>query len=81
MNMPKHLIGISDNTKELYEFITDMNPEKITMSAGNELILLVEIGRRVKEYSIPLEKADISYEEALKKKVEDLEKLLYQKEF
>lgn len=51
------------------------------MSAGDELVLMVEIGRKVKEYSIALEKADISCEEALKKKVEDLEKQLYQKEF
>lgn len=60
--MPRHLIEISDNTKELYEFISDMNPEKINMSAGDELILMVEIGRKVKEYGIPLEKADISCE-------------------
>jgi hypothetical protein len=53
----------------------------MVMSAADELVVLVDVGKKVKEYKIPLEKADISSEESLKKKVEDLEKQLERKEF
>jgi archaellum component FlaC len=39
------------------------------------------MGKKSKEFTIALEKVDISNEEALKKKVEDLEKQLERKTF
>lgn len=46
------------------------------MNADDALVILVDVGKKVKEFVIPLEKVDISSEEALKKRVEDLEKEL-----
>ena len=51
------------------------------MSQHNELILIIGMGKKSKEFTIALEKVDISNEEALKKKVEELEKQLERKTF
>lgn len=42
------------------------------INGNNELALEVAVGKRAKIYTISLEKVDISAEEALKKRVEDL---------
>lgn len=51
------------------------------MNSNNELVIFVGIGKKVKEYSIPLEKVDISSEESLKKEVNDLKAQLERKNF
>ena len=42
---------------------------------------MMDVGKKVKQYAIPLDKVEISSEEALKKRVEDLEKELERKQF
>lgn len=59
----------------------DLNEEKLAMSGNDELVIMMDVGKKVKQYVIPLEKVEISSEEALKKRVEDLEKELERKEF
>ncbi len=52
--------------------MVDLSEEKILMNGNDELVILMDVGKKVKQYVIPLEKVDISSEEALKKRVEDL---------
>jgi hypothetical protein len=61
--------------------MVDLNEEKLAMSGNDELVIMMDVGKKVKQYVIPLEKVEISSEEALKKRVEDLEKELERKEF
>lgn len=70
-----------DNATELYEVIRDLQEGCIQMGVRDNLVLLMGVGKKVKEYALPLEKADISAEESLKKKVSELEKQLELKEF
>ena len=42
------------------------------VSQHNELVMIIGMGKKSKEFIIPLEKVDISNEEALNKRVEDL---------
>lgn len=51
------------------------------MGVRDNLVLLMGVGKKVKEYTLPLEKADISAQESLKKKVSELQKQLQLKEF
>lgn len=61
--------------------MVDLNEEKLVMSGNDELVIMMDVGKKAKQYAIPLEKVEISSEEALKKRVEDLEKELERKEF
>jgi hypothetical protein len=51
------------------------------VSPSNELVLVISMGKKTKEFAIALEKADISNEESLAKKVACLEKQLERKTF
>jgi hypothetical protein len=75
-HLPENLKEIVDNVTELYEVIRDLQEGNIQMGARDNLVLLMGVGKKVKEYLLPLEKADISPEESLKKKVSELEKQL-----
>lgn len=67
---PPSVKEIADNILELFDVIKEIPDDKIVVSQKNELILIMSIGRKSKEYVIPLEKAEMSNEEGLKKRVE-----------
>ena len=52
--MPQQLKEIADNPKELFEIICDLPDDKITINEAEELVLLIGIGKKVKEYVINL---------------------------
>lgn len=63
---------IADNILELIEVIKELPDDKIMISQHNELILVIGMGKKSKEFAIGLEKAEISNEESMKKKIDDL---------
>lgn len=73
---PDALREIADNIFELHEIIKETPDDKLQVTHNHELVIAISIGKRSKEYAIPLEKADLSKEDSLSKKVEDLQKQL-----
>ena len=63
---------IADNILELMEVIKELPDDKIMISQHNELVLVIGMGKKSKEFVMGLEKAEISNEESMKKKMDDL---------
>lgn len=75
-SFPVHLEPIVDTIDELIEVIRDLSDDKLMINPKNELVMIIEMGKKTKEFAITLEKADISNEESMKRKIEELEKQL-----
>lgn len=53
-NLPKNIVEIADTAKQLYELIIDLNEEKLIVNANDALVIMMDVGKKVKEYAIPM---------------------------
>ena len=71
----------SRDVMEFFDIVKETPDDKIMISEKDELVLRIRMGKKLKEFVLGLEKAEISNEESLEKRVGDLQKQLERKTF